>query len=470
MINNSRVVTSPATARDIIKRCNGEASCPLTDLIFKKEDIEDKSKADWLLRAIAVSQILWLILNVATRHIAKLPVTQLEIATVAFSLMAVATYAANWWKPKDIVTSTVLNHSFSINAYEDRRNFRPFAKRLLTPSKADGRYVVPGRIENDIIWIESETPLISVLMAVSSLVFGGLHCLAWNFDFPTGAELVLWRVASLASGALPTFALGISLLSFRAVKFADKKSDLFILKAWATLDQFPPAWWDMLKARPKFLDWPPESWFAFRSLDFGTRDWDNAPDGLTDPPSQAEQSDERGQLAQKWCALANFKRDLDSAKKRWEIEKLEFNEISFVRFCRMALYDDEKLEINERSNVWLCRKALYDDDGNPKTTKLWDDYEDYLKTKLDPAGPRVPTIRCLSSILDIEAKFKYLIARTDKLKRNWDQASRFLVISIGILYMAARVTILVLLFTSLRLVPEGIYVNTPWTRFLPNIS
>lgn len=237
----SGVKTNTATARDIIEKCHGGASCPLKDFILEKEDIEDKSKADWLLRAIAVSQILWLILNVATRHIAKLPVTQLEIATVAFSLMAAATYAANWWKPKDIVTPMVLNHSFSINADEDRRNFRPFTKRLLTPSRTDDFYVVPGRIKNDIIWIESETPLISGLMAMSSLVFGGLHCFAWNFDFPTGAELVLWRVASLASGALPTFALGVSLLSFRTVKFSDKKCTLSILEAWASLEQFPPA-------------------------------------------------------------------------------------------------------------------------------------------------------------------------------------------------------------------------------------
>ena len=116
------------------------------------------------------------------------------------------------------------------------------------------------------------------------------------------------------------------------------------------------------------------------------------------------------------------------------------------------------------------RQISIEDISDFKRDKMWDDYEDYLKTKLDPAGPRVPAICCLSFILDMMVKFKYLNARTDKIKRNCDQASRILIISIGILYMAARVTILVLLLTSLRLVPEGIYVNTPWTRFLPNIS
>lgn len=75
---------------------------PLEGLVLEKRDIEDKSKADWLLKCFTVLQVAWLVLTVIVRGVEGLPVTQLEIATVAFSIFAIFTYAANWWKPKDV--------------------------------------------------------------------------------------------------------------------------------------------------------------------------------------------------------------------------------------------------------------------------------------------------------------------------------------------------------------------------------
>ena len=37
-----------------------------------------------------------------------------------------------------------------------------------------------------------------VIFPIFSLVFGGLHCLCWNFAYPSQAERTIWRVASLA--------------------------------------------------------------------------------------------------------------------------------------------------------------------------------------------------------------------------------------------------------------------------------
>jgi hypothetical protein len=34
-------------------------------------------------------------------------------------------------------------------------------------------------------------------LLLGSVIFGGIHLAAWNFDFPTGIEQLLWRVASL---------------------------------------------------------------------------------------------------------------------------------------------------------------------------------------------------------------------------------------------------------------------------------
>lgn len=37
-----------------------------------------------------------------------------------------------------------------------------------------------------------------VIFPIFSLVFGGLHCLCWNFTYPSQVERTIWRVASLA--------------------------------------------------------------------------------------------------------------------------------------------------------------------------------------------------------------------------------------------------------------------------------
>jgi hypothetical protein len=119
---------------------------PLTHLVLAEEDIEDKSKADWLLKGIAILQITWLILSVAVRGTTGLPVIQLEIATIAFAVFAIATYAANLWKPKDVARPTLLQSTFF--GYTDGVTFdrkQRFVHRFRDPSKAaeDARRVIP---------------------------------------------------------------------------------------------------------------------------------------------------------------------------------------------------------------------------------------------------------------------------------------------------------------------------------------
>ncbi|KAF3761385.1 hypothetical protein M406DRAFT_281352, partial [Cryphonectria parasitica EP155] len=182
---------------------NKNSDHPLVHLVLSKDDIQDKSKADWLLKGIAVLQITWLIVSVAARHTTKLPITQLEIATVAFAIMAVAIYLASWWKPKDVSRPTVLQGGYDGYFAEGviHRTQR-LTLRLLSPTRAadesksrEESYC--ERVQNDVVWMGGNNPPMFVLMAISSMVFGGLHCLAWNFDFPTRVELICWRVASL---------------------------------------------------------------------------------------------------------------------------------------------------------------------------------------------------------------------------------------------------------------------------------
>ncbi|KAK5636368.1 hypothetical protein RRF57_012080 [Xylaria bambusicola] len=68
---------------------------PLDGLILGREEIEDRNKADWLLRCLTALQVTWLVLTVVVRGGNGLPVSPVEIVTVAFVVLAIATYAAS---------------------------------------------------------------------------------------------------------------------------------------------------------------------------------------------------------------------------------------------------------------------------------------------------------------------------------------------------------------------------------------
>jgi len=51
----------------------------------------------------------------------------------------------------------------------------------------------------------SQMFIIYSLFGLSGGVFGGLHCMAWNFHFPTRADLYIWRATSLYLTVAPIF-------------------------------------------------------------------------------------------------------------------------------------------------------------------------------------------------------------------------------------------------------------------------
>jgi hypothetical protein len=72
------------------------------------EEINDKSKANLFVKAIAVTQILWMIVQIIVRMTRKLAISQLEISVVAFSVCAVIIYFVYWQKSKDVMAPYTL--------------------------------------------------------------------------------------------------------------------------------------------------------------------------------------------------------------------------------------------------------------------------------------------------------------------------------------------------------------------------
>lgn len=67
-------------------------------------EIEDKRKSDSLVKFLAVIHAGWQIVQLIRRWSEGLPSSQIEVATVGFSLCAPCTYLLYWNKPQDVKT------------------------------------------------------------------------------------------------------------------------------------------------------------------------------------------------------------------------------------------------------------------------------------------------------------------------------------------------------------------------------
>lgn len=438
---------------------------PIRNLILGKDDIEDKSKADWFLKTLAILQVTWIILNTIMRHFTKLPVTQLEIASVAFAIMAVLTYLANWWKPKDVSQTTLLqftgyqDYDYS-NLDKSPDHLQSFMHRLKEPADAARHACVRElfgckRVKNDIVWLEGETPLLFYLIAGSSFIFGGLHCLAWNFEFPTRAELICWRVASVTSAVLPAIALAISVfMSYLAGSYLGNK--------------FEAEWLAELKSRcsdPILAEW----WNLFLEPHVWSPDWDKAAlDDLNLRPAEPLNREELSLLEYPHVRMAFVR--IEGA--RFQLFKDQLAGFSkSLATCRSGTASPNDWKwLGQKSFGGPAAKVMHLLLNYPQLLKVWLGHENFAKSKLRGLNP--PTLggdtgTHLEEIFNITWK----TAATAKIfQSRCKSASKSISDMSIILYAASRLILFVIVFTSLRAALAGVYQNTTWTRFLPSFS
>jgi len=150
-------------------------------------EIKDKSNTDSLAKLFTIFQISHLVLSIIVRSVQRLPVSQLEVLTLAFAVCGVVTYAVFWYKPKDVfvsihvgqprvLSSSSSDSSGSVNS-EDLLASKPYHSfwRLLS----NGIDQHGGRIPNDSIPHQAVgTHQASLLLALVSALFSSLHAIA----------------------------------------------------------------------------------------------------------------------------------------------------------------------------------------------------------------------------------------------------------------------------------------------------
>ncbi|KAI8952077.1 hypothetical protein F4801DRAFT_541856 [Xylaria longipes] len=181
-------------------------------------DIQDKSKADGLAKALTFFQSGWLMLRFLGRAAQGLSITPFELFTAAVVLCSLVSLCLWWHKPLNVREPTVVRSKCNM------------ATILAAASEAKMPYVDTPLdfIEPDIYWSRKWCPAALNFVLKHELqtrpinripndrdfkprnfeenyylgcpvcIFSAIHFLGWSIEFPSSAELIIWRANSIA--------------------------------------------------------------------------------------------------------------------------------------------------------------------------------------------------------------------------------------------------------------------------------
>ena len=209
-----------------------------------KEEIEDKGKSDWLAKSLVLLQTSWFVMQCIAHAIEHLPITHLEIVTLAYAAMNFVIYIFWWNKPLNVNRPVRVFRKSEQSATQHQvisratqRTWELTWEKIGDVSKTIVLYIV-GNQDDDVdlsdedrvprFWANSSSDdaerADKIVLGVG-VCFGAIHCISWGFSFPTDTELLMWRVSCVAITAVPIY---ISLGFLLADRLGDK-FDLFVI-------------------------------------------------------------------------------------------------------------------------------------------------------------------------------------------------------------------------------------------------
>ncbi|KAF8331730.1 uncharacterized protein EI90DRAFT_3057108 [Cantharellus anzutake] len=160
-----------------------------------QKEILDRSKGDAFSKIITVLQLLWFITQYAERWANHLHRSQLETMALAYVALYIFVYVLWWEKP--------VNVQFPIHVMHKSPSVPPTSETSVdqqtpkTETDADPM---------SLMWVDEPKGLeFTSIFAATGMIFGGIHCLAWSFPFPTCTEMILWRVSAIYITVAPVF-------------------------------------------------------------------------------------------------------------------------------------------------------------------------------------------------------------------------------------------------------------------------
>ena len=172
--------------------------------------INDRSKLDWFARLITVLQLVDFFTNVIARAIEGLPISPAEVAVAAFAVCSVVAYAIIFCKPKDVATPIIL-HTYeeyevprAIQGYKARYNKNKQELDSDSPlEEKDYKKVSRPAAFGEFRLRPGQEGFMLATGALIGTIFGAVHLSAWNLEFPSKADMWLWRSSSIATTVIP---------------------------------------------------------------------------------------------------------------------------------------------------------------------------------------------------------------------------------------------------------------------------
>ena len=205
-----------------------------------EETILDRAESSSLSKAVLIVQVGWFCTNCASRLFQRLPLSLLEVSTAAHAFCTLLTYIVWWQKPLNIATPTLLREKDAQEVYAmlkcSREEYdealevakkkkaegdssaptrpsrialaanalqhllptpeRPTPERPTLPSsfkKVPDNMLLPGRITHHSL---NKNVFASAAIVIPPILYGLIHFGAWNDNFPTPLERLLWRASS----------------------------------------------------------------------------------------------------------------------------------------------------------------------------------------------------------------------------------------------------------------------------------
>jgi hypothetical protein len=212
---------------------HGESHFPLTAFqLVEQEDvfgnpeitektIQDKSKREWFAKGVAALQVSQLALSLIVRTNQGLAFSQLEAITLGFAVCGALIYLVYLYKPQNAGTPfTVAVQRTEEHHLRDERTYDSFWALLTNKRTGAAHNGKADRISNDNILISRSSSAHSAipLLAFASGLLGAMHAIAWNFEFPTVVERILWQMATVVAAGSPV--TGLITILFCAVDYA----------------------------------------------------------------------------------------------------------------------------------------------------------------------------------------------------------------------------------------------------------
>ena len=256
--------------------------------IATREEIQDKSKGDAVTKALVVLQTTWFLLQCAARGSQHLALTELELATAAFALLNIIIYALWWDKPLDVQCHIVVRRitaqdpDRAASPEQNPEGSQPAEESGVAPTQErdywarslewlryawdvlrgvlrgwawtdvrdglldvidpfldmmgvdDGeQFFVVGR-QDQYGW---DVPSVSALILVA-MVFGGIHCVAWSFAFPSPTEQLLWKISSITITGIPLAVAGVWFI-YDQLNDENPVSDILYITYYLLLFPYP---------------------------------------------------------------------------------------------------------------------------------------------------------------------------------------------------------------------------------------